>query len=335
MDFNKLLKDYFSVLGSGKAYLTLVYHFLAFPLGIFYFIYLITGFSISLSLFIVIIGIPVLMFMFLSCWFFALVERQSAIVLLGIEIGSMAPASVPEDDFWARIKKYISNPVTWKAIVFLFLKFPLGILSFIVLTTVFAINITFVAAPIILMETDSAISIFLTSNVVLDLGGVAGAFVLFCLGILLWPLSMHISNGLGFINAFFAQVLLGEYPITGTQKPSIAAQPAVSVAASVSVSSQSKEEPAEDQDSNFDMIEEMEKKAEPEIHNKEIVPESLSQQKVLLKGALVNEAFEVRTISRKVSEIQRTLEGGLKGQINYKGIDLVVHQNPGEENWFS
>jgi len=50
---------FFKVIVSGQAYLNLFYLLVAFPLGVFYFVFLVSGLSAGVSLAIIWVGIPI------------------------------------------------------------------------------------------------------------------------------------------------------------------------------------------------------------------------------------------------------------------------------------
>ena len=79
------LKRLFGVVSNGQTYLNMIYLLLAFPLGLFYFVFLITGLSLGIGLIIIGIGIPILLLMMTSWWGLALFERKITVWLLRVE----------------------------------------------------------------------------------------------------------------------------------------------------------------------------------------------------------------------------------------------------------
>jgi hypothetical protein len=79
LSFPDLLDQFFRVMGSGQAYLNSIYLLLSFPLGIFYFVFLISGLSIGLPLLIIWVGVPILLLVGAGWWLLAAFERQMAI----------------------------------------------------------------------------------------------------------------------------------------------------------------------------------------------------------------------------------------------------------------
>lgn len=89
MNMNKttdIVKQFFGVVTRGETYLNIIYLLLAFPLGTAYFVFLVTGLSLGLSLLIIWVGIPILLFMIVAWWGLVVFERQLAIWLLHVDI---------------------------------------------------------------------------------------------------------------------------------------------------------------------------------------------------------------------------------------------------------
>lgn len=131
-----------------RSYTNLAFLALAFPLGLAYFIFLTVGWSLGVGLLIIWLGIPVLAVVFAGSWLFTKMERGLAIHLLGADVPPMGPAhSEPGLGFWARIRTFLANPVTWKGMAYLAVKFPLGLVTFVAFVTFAALTLSFLLAP--------------------------------------------------------------------------------------------------------------------------------------------------------------------------------------------
>ena len=86
----------------------------------------------------------------MAAWFlFILFERQLAAGLLQVKMNPLeTPRTRMAGTTWRKVVAYLKNPVTWKGLLYLFLKFPLGVGFFSVGTSFLAITISFLAAPI-------------------------------------------------------------------------------------------------------------------------------------------------------------------------------------------
>ena len=122
-----------------RSYANLLFLGLAFPLGLLYFVFLIVGLSLGFGLLILWIGVPVLALVMAGSWLFAAMERQLAIHLLGAKVPPMSPqsasSSAPAGNLWRRLTAVLANPVTWKGMGYLAIKFPLGLATFVVAVT--------------------------------------------------------------------------------------------------------------------------------------------------------------------------------------------------------
>lgn len=140
-------RSVFGVLIDGRSYLNALYSVVALPLGVFYFSFLVVGLSLGIGLTIIWIGIGVLLLVLALSYVFSAFERQQAIWLLGAEVGPMAPPATGDEDLWPRFKAFLLNPVTWKGIGFLFLKFPLGLFSFCFTVVSLSVSLGLLLAP--------------------------------------------------------------------------------------------------------------------------------------------------------------------------------------------
>ena len=196
----------------GSTYLNLIYLMLAFPLGLFYFIFLVVGFALGFGLLIIWVGLPVLLLVFLGWWSFAAFERQMAILMLREEIPPMSPNSLAgqerrDESLWSRVIAHLTNPVTWTSLLYLFLKFPLGILSFVMAVTLLAVTAVFLTAPVSFWFVQP--EIWFTWNQVWRIDTLGDAIIAFLVGLPLLLVSLHILNGFAWISGKFARVLLG------------------------------------------------------------------------------------------------------------------------------
>lgn len=225
-DPNDLFERFFKVIIDRQAYLNVLYLLLAFPLGIFYFVYLITGLSIGISLIIIWIGIPILLLVGAGWWLLAAFERNMAIQMLQEEIPPMNAPTPTDDDIWTRFKDYFFNPVTWKSALYLLIKFPLGILSFTLMVTFLALTAAFLSMPI-------SYQTFGFFQPVVDFGfmvwvvdSLSDALTAMLFGFLLLPVTLWVGNGLAWVHAKLAHLLLAREPAFSGSAPTPAESPA-------------------------------------------------------------------------------------------------------------
>jgi hypothetical protein len=190
-----------------RTYTNLLYLLMAFPLGIAYFVFLVVGLTTGFGLTIVWIGLPILALAFAGSWAFAAFERQAAILLLGAEVPPMLPPPSPAArTAWQRAGDFFSNPVTWKGMGFLLLKFPLGIVSFISLVVTLAVSGAFLIAPLLwqmgALDIDGVDFVF-------QVDSIGGAWACSLLGLAMLFLSLNLLNALAWVWRGTATVLLG------------------------------------------------------------------------------------------------------------------------------
>jgi hypothetical protein len=81
---------FFGVIADPQSYVNIFYLLLAFPLGLAYFVFLVTGISVGASLIIIWVGVPILVLVFLGSWAMCQLERVLAISLLKEDIPPIA-----------------------------------------------------------------------------------------------------------------------------------------------------------------------------------------------------------------------------------------------------
>lgn len=207
---NRLL--FFGVMSSGQAYLNLLYVLAAFPLGLFYFVYLVSGLSLGISLSIIWVGVPLLLLVGAGWWIMASFERYMAIHLLKEDIPEMALPANPNDDLWTRFKAYFTNPVTWKSLLYLFIKFPLGLATFVALAVMVPLTLGLLSMPFTYqhMELFQGISFGFG---VWQIDSLFDALLAALVGLILWPVTLHVTNGLAWVYASLSKLMLGNEPI--------------------------------------------------------------------------------------------------------------------------
>lgn len=182
--------------------LNCVYLLLAFPLGIIYFVFLVTGFSLGSGLIVTFLGIPILLAMLAATWGIAAFERQLANHLLAARIAPMPLMPGRGERLWARIRIVVSNTATWKALTYLLLAFPLGIFSFVATVTLLSIPPYLIFLPVYYRWTQFYYAPYHRVNTL------AQAMLFVPLGVVLAPISLAALNGLAAGYRAIARALL-------------------------------------------------------------------------------------------------------------------------------
>jgi hypothetical protein len=354
-NLNDYLERFFRVMVSGRAYLNAVYLLLALPLGTFYFVYLVTGLLVSIPLMFILVGFFLLIFVLVSWWVLAAFERQLTMLLLGVKIGPMSLPVSGKQDVWTRIKNFLINSVTWKGLAYLLLKFPIGLISFIVATVLIALTGAFITAP--LTYKFYPIQIYFWDGVSWLVNTPTNAVIVSIIGIVLWPVSLHIMNGLAYVSGWFAKLMLGhEIKIpaapTETQDAIVPVEDEPAVVETVlddegvetdefievedTLEETIKEPIIEEVDTPVLDVTESEEDQGIEIDPGTQGPDA-SNQKITLPGHFVDDIRDdgSRTVTRKVVNILTFNDGSETGEYVRRGTQFKVSRKEGEDRWLT
>ncbi len=196
-------RGFFGVVAEPQSYLNIVYLLLAFPLGTFYFVFLVTGLSLGFGLIITLVGIPILLLVLSGSWVLCRFERQVAITLLNedIPLSVSPPAS---GGLWSRVKVLLKDRVTWTGVLYLLLKFPLGIMTFTIAVTLIAVTVGFLAAPTYMWTSDSIV----WGSWSFD--PFPWSWILTIIGIPMVFISLHLMNAIAVVFGRMTRVMLGK-----------------------------------------------------------------------------------------------------------------------------
>jgi hypothetical protein len=183
----------------------LLYMFISFVTGVFYFSWAVTGISVSVSFLIFIFGFPLALLFLLSVRGLALVEGRLVEALLGIRMPRRPLFSHQGMKWFDRLKALVSDKHTWLMLVYMFAQFVLGIIYFVMIVTVLSFSLSFIGIPFLQEFFDlGALNIgdkhyfFSTWSYPLFVFG----------GFILWTIFMHIARGIGQLHGRFAKWML-------------------------------------------------------------------------------------------------------------------------------
>jgi hypothetical protein len=204
-DGRPFVTRFFAVLADPKAWGALLYMIISLVTGIVYFTWAITGLSLSLSLVILIFGIPVTVLFLLSVRGIALVEGALVEALLGVRMPRRAMFSDSNLGWVERFKVLLAGKRTWLAIAYMVLMLPLGILYFTVFVTLISVSLSFIAAPVLEFFFDIPVATF--GDTAYRLPGWLTLVVAFA-GVLLLPATMHLAKFVGRVHGAMAKAML-------------------------------------------------------------------------------------------------------------------------------
>jgi hypothetical protein len=191
---------FFGVVRRPETWLGILFDWLAFPLGLFYFVFLVTGLSLGVGLVVVWIGIPILLVVAGAWWLFGAFERLQAHYLLCADVPPAPRAWEKVEGVWGKLRAHFGSTATWKDLVYLLAKLPFGIISTTLLVTAAAMVFWFVAMPF-----------FSLFHVAIINGTWVPPlwFGLVCLplGILVFFVALHVLNGWNWVCARWAELM--------------------------------------------------------------------------------------------------------------------------------
>jgi uncharacterized membrane protein len=201
---------FFGVIRDPKAYGALVYMLLSLATGIFYFVWAVTGISLSAAFAILIIGIPFALLFIGSVRILAHVEGRIVEGLLSVRMPRRLPARTPSDErLSTRIGNALADIRTWSSLLYLFLMLPLGILYFVLAVVGIAASLGLVGGSLFsLISGHSHVQI--TDVPWLDhlFHTAPGLVFLLIVGVLLVFCVLHLARAIGWFHGRLAELLL-------------------------------------------------------------------------------------------------------------------------------
>jgi hypothetical protein len=201
----------------------IVYLLLSFLLGLIYFILTVVGLSVGLGTAIIWVGVLLLVGTFGMIRGIGAIERSLAREMLGVAIAEPRPRR-NERGLWRQAVENMRDPLTWKTLLYVFLKFPMGIISFCITITLLSLALGLVLAPLgywiatfvlqingIHVHSDGPawVALFdLNITGTFDSLMLAKAFVYTLVGIAFWFLARPVLRALGQVSGELARALL-------------------------------------------------------------------------------------------------------------------------------
>ena len=195
---------FFEALFHYQTWSNALYMLLAFPLAIFYFVFLVTGLSTGLGTVVIWIGVPVLIGTLICIRGFALFERSIAAKMLNINIPIQRNRIQPSG-IWEHMKFLVSDSLTWTTMVYI-------VLNFVLSTITFSLTLVALAVPLVLIVQvmfyhqewfEIAITTSWKIDTVQEAGIAAG------IGCFLLFVTPYVVNGCAWLHANLAWLLLG------------------------------------------------------------------------------------------------------------------------------
>ncbi|MBC8281369.1 MAG: sensor domain-containing protein [Chloroflexi bacterium] len=212
---------FFKAIIQPQTYLNILYLLLGLPLGIGYFVTLVTGIALGFGLLVIWVGVPILLLMFAISWALCRFERSLAVHMLHEEIPLVtrpvlsrengSGLSTTERLFvggWRRLKRHLSDRLTWTGMLYLLLRFPLGVATFTIAVTLVSVPIGMIFAPTYMWTSDP----FEFSWIGLGdrtVDPFPWSWILTLIGIPLLFISAYLMNQTAVISGHIARLMLG------------------------------------------------------------------------------------------------------------------------------
>jgi uncharacterized membrane protein len=201
-----LRQSIFNVYKDPYTYLGLIYFFLLFFLGIFYFVYIITMVSVGFGLAITIIGLPLLFLFLLSVYPISWFHGRMTEAMLGIRLPKKPRRMMVRGTPWKKVKTILKDPRLYSSVIYLFLMFPLGIIYFTVILTFMSVSILLFISPILALFD-------MIAGYPVGLPGEPSFLILqvifgWLLGFVVLTWTLHLSNMFGSIQGGMSRCLL-------------------------------------------------------------------------------------------------------------------------------
>ncbi len=195
---------FFGVITRRRSYLNLLYLLLGLPLGTLYFTVLVTGFSLGLGLMVLaLIGIPILIGLWYVVNAFMQLERAAAVGLVGVDMPPVDPLPKWPGGLWQHFKDLMGHTPTWKGIVYLLLRFAVGVATFTIAVTLVATSLGMTFAPVYMWTSDDLTWGSWTFD------PFWWSFLLVPVGIVLTFVSLHVMNALATVCAQWTRWSIG------------------------------------------------------------------------------------------------------------------------------
>ncbi len=199
------LARFFGVVAEPRTYGALFYLLLSGVTGAFYFTWVVTGLSLSLSLLILIIGIPVALLFFASVRGLSLLEGRLVEALLGVRMPRRPRYADHSRGWLQRIGDMFSDGRTWLTLLYFVLMLPLGMLYFGITSLLLGLAAVAIWSPLGLLFTGYYPGIYIANEQIMPAWSTP---IMGAVGILVLLATFHLCRGIGYLHGMMAKHLL-------------------------------------------------------------------------------------------------------------------------------
>src|SRR5882757_3253797 len=141
------IRRFFGIYSDPRAYTSLFYMLLTLATGIVYFVFVVTGLSLSAGLAVLIVGFPFFLAFIGIARVISPGEGRLLEAITGERMSRRPVHPGPQAGIRARIAQMLKDPRTWTTLAYLLLMLPVGIFYFVVAITGISITGALVARP--------------------------------------------------------------------------------------------------------------------------------------------------------------------------------------------
>ena len=201
-----------------QTYVNVLYLLLSFPLGIAYFVFLVTGLSVGFGLVVIWVGVPILVLVLAGSWALSRFEQETTSRMLGVDIPAISSRKRPDTlvsgdtlsgaervfiRTWRQFKAQLSDHLTWSGMLYLLLKFPIGVASFVIVVTLVPVTAALLGAPFYYADDRIELGFWRIDEL-------WEALVLMVIGVPVLFASLHVMNGAAYVSGQIARVMLAK-----------------------------------------------------------------------------------------------------------------------------
>lgn len=196
----------FGVFLDPRTYAAIFYMLLALATGVFYFVAVVTGLSLSLGLAITIIGIPFFLLFLALVRILSLIEGRMVEAMLGVRMPRRPLYEGSNAGLLQRIGNMLTDPRTWSTMLYMVIQLPLGIAYFTTVVTGFAVAFAGMLSPLFYQSTRMTWRV--SGQFWPDTPPFWYTLVLAVLGFVLLVVMMHLVRFVGRLHGNMAKYLL-------------------------------------------------------------------------------------------------------------------------------
>ena len=198
---------FFGVVVDPRVYKALLYMILSLATGVAYFTIVVTGFSLSAGLIVLIVGLPILLLFLGVVRGLALFEGRLVELLLGTRMPRRPRAEPQGAGFVQRMWFWLKDGRTWVAMVYMVLQLPLGIIYFTLAVTGLSVGVYGIVLPFMQLGLGHTYVNYGVNNTEFFFRTWEMPFSVIA-GALLFVIWLHVIRGIGRGHATYAKGML-------------------------------------------------------------------------------------------------------------------------------